>query len=139
MKNIRAIKEASGNIAQVLEMHRLCGDSIDIYSGNDDMVVPLLAAGGKGVISVVANIAPADTHKMVDTFLKGNIQDSLNLQLNLLPLIDALFCEVNPIPVKTAMQLMGFDVGPLRLPLADMDEKNLIRLRQTMREYGLIS
>ena len=110
IKNIRAIKEASGNIAQVLEIFRLCGNSIDIYSGNDDMVVPLLAAGGKGVISVVANIAPADTHKMIKTFLNGNLQESLDIQIKLMPLVNALFCEVNPIPVKTAMNLMGFNM-----------------------------
>jgi 4-hydroxy-tetrahydrodipicolinate synthase len=138
LKNITGIKEASGNIAQVLEMYRICGDSIDIYSGNDDMVVPLMSAGGKGVISVVANIAPKDTHLMVKHYLSGNIKESLNLQLKLLPLIDALFCEVNPIPVKTAMNLMGFDMGPLRLPLADMAEGNLALLKQRMQEYGLI-
>jgi 4-hydroxy-tetrahydrodipicolinate synthase len=138
IKNVKAVKEASGNIAQVLEMFRLCGDVIDIYSGNDDMVVPLLAAGGKGVISVVANIAPADTHKMVEAFLNGNLKESLDLQIKLLPLIDALFCEVNPIPVKTAMNLMGFNMGPLRLPLADMEDRNLEILKHSMKEYGLI-
>ncbi|HHT65179.1 MAG: 4-hydroxy-tetrahydrodipicolinate synthase [Caldicoprobacterales bacterium] len=138
IKNVQAIKEASGDIAQVLEMFRLCGDIIDIYSGNDDMVVPLLAAGGKGVISVVANIAPADTHEMVSTFLNGNREEALSLQLKLLPLIHALFCEVNPIPVKTAMNLMGFDMGPLRLPLTDMEDANLTILKQRMKEYGLL-
>jgi 4-hydroxy-tetrahydrodipicolinate synthase len=139
LKNVRAVKEASGNIAQVLEIFRTCGDVLDIYSGNDDMVVPLLASGGKGVISVVANVAPADTHLMVEEFLKGNIQRSLELQLKLLPLIDALFCEVNPIPVKTAMNLMGFNMGPLRLPLADMEDTNLALLKKAMKEYGLIA
>jgi 4-hydroxy-tetrahydrodipicolinate synthase len=138
LKNIKAIKEASGNIAQVLEMYRLCGDVLDIYSGNDDMVVPLLAAGGKGVISVVANVAPADTHRMVESFMEGNLQESLELQLKLMPLVKALFCEVNPIPVKTAMNLMGFNMGPLRLPLTDMAENNLEFLKQQMKEYGLI-
>lgn len=138
LKNVRAIKEASGNIAQVLEMFRLCGDTIDIYSGNDDMVVPLLAAGGKGVISVVANIAPADTHNMVKAFLDGNLQDSLDIQIKLMPLVNALFCEVNPIPVKTAMNLMGFNMGPLRLPLAEMEDNTLALLKQSMEEYGLI-
>jgi 4-hydroxy-tetrahydrodipicolinate synthase len=138
LKNITGIKEASGDIAQVLEMSRTCGKAIDIYSGNDNMVVPLLAAGGKGVISVVANIAPRDTHEMVAQFLSGNLQESLNLQFKLLPLIDALFCEVNPIPVKTAMNLMGFDMGPLRLPLTDMADNNFALLKQRMQEYGLI-
>ncbi|HHY83142.1 MAG TPA: 4-hydroxy-tetrahydrodipicolinate synthase [Clostridiales bacterium] len=138
LKNITAIKEASGDISQVLEMYRLCGDAVDIYSGNDNMVVPLMAAGGKGVISVVANVAPRDTHLMVKYFLDGNIQESLKLQLKLLPLIDALFCEVNPIPVKTAMNLMGFNMGPLRLPLYEMSERNLEFLKENMKAYGLI-
>jgi 4-hydroxy-tetrahydrodipicolinate synthase len=138
LKNIKAVKEASGNIAQVLEIYRLCGDTLDIYSGNDDMVIPLLAAGGKGVISVVANIAPADTHKMVKTFLEGNMQEGLNIQIKLMPLVNALFCEVNPIPVKTAMNLMGFNMGPLRLPLAEMEDRTLALLKQRMEEYGLI-
>jgi len=138
LKNVIAIKEASGNLAQVLEMYRLCGDAIDIYSGNDDVIVPVMAAGGKGVISVVANVAPRDTHLMVKHFLDGNIEESLKLQLKMLPLINALFCEVNPIPVKTAMNLMGFNMGPLRLPLTDMAEHNLELLKQNMKEYGLI-
>ena len=134
LPHIIGIKEASGDIAQVLEMRRLCGESIDIYSGNDNMVVPLLAAGGKGVVSVVANVAPRDTHQMVAEFLAGHVKESLDLQLKLLPLIDALFCEVNPIPVKTAINLMGFDMGPLRLPLADMAENHLSLLKQQMQE-----
>ncbi|WZL77712.1 4-hydroxy-tetrahydrodipicolinate synthase [Eubacteriales bacterium mix99] len=138
LPHIIGIKEASGDIAQVLEMRRLCGESIDIYSGNDNMVVPLLAAGGKGVVSVVANVAPRDTHQMVAEFLAGHVKESLDLQLKLLPLIDALFCEVNPIPVKTAINLMGFDMGPLRLPLADMAENHLSLLKQQMHEYGLM-
>lgn len=138
IKNIQAIKEASGDIAQVLEMHRTCGDRLVIYSGNDDMVVPLMAAGGKGVISVVANIAPRDTHNMAAAFLSGKVEESLQLQLKLLPLINALFCEVNPIPVKTAMNLMGFNMGPLRLPLADMADNNLELLKNAMQDYGLI-
>ncbi len=136
--NITAMKEASGDIAQVLEMFRTCGSMIDIYSGNDDIVVPLLSVGGKGVISVVANIAPKDTHQMVMAFLEGRIKDSLDLQCQLKPLIDALFLEVNPIPVKTAMNLMGFAMGPLRLPLTDMDEHNLSLLKSRMQEYGLL-
>lgn len=138
IKNIQAIKEASGDIAQVLEMYRTCGDKLDIYSGNDDMVVPLLAAGGKGVISVAANVAPRDTHNMVKSFLDGNLEESLQLQLKLLPLIHALFCEVNPIPVKTAMNLMGFNMGPLRLPLAEMADRNLDVLKKSLQDFGLI-
>ncbi|MBZ4666059.1 4-hydroxy-tetrahydrodipicolinate synthase [Mahella sp.] len=136
IKNIAGMKEASGNIVQVAEMARLCGDRIDIYSGNDDQVVPILSLGGKGVISVVANIAPKDTHDMVVKFLNGDIEGSRQLQFKLNPLVEALFIEVNPIPVKTALNLMGFDVGNLRLPLTEMSESNLAFLRQRMIEYG---
>lgn len=136
IKNIAGMKEASGNIVQVAEMARLCGDRIDIYSGNDDQVVPILSLGGKGVISVVANIAPKDTHDMVVKFLNGDIKGSRQLQFKLNPLVEALFIEVNPIPVKTALNLMGFDAGNLRLPLTEMSESNLAFLRQRMIEYG---
>lgn len=136
VRNIAGMKEASGNIVQVAEMARLCGDRIDIYSGNDDQVVPILSLGGKGVISVVANIAPKDTHDMVIKFLNGDIEGSRQLQFKLNPLVEALFIEVNPIPVKTALNLMGFNAGNLRLPLTEMSESNLAFLRQRMREYG---
>ncbi|MCM8899982.1 4-hydroxy-tetrahydrodipicolinate synthase [Caldicoprobacter algeriensis] len=135
--NIVGIKEASGNIAQVTEMARLCGDKIDIYSGDDNIVVPILALGGKGVISVVANIAPQDTHEMVAKFLNGDIEGSRKLQFKLNPLIEALFLEVNPIPVKTALNLMGMNAGKLRMPLTDMSEQNLEILKKRMLEYGL--
>jgi 4-hydroxy-tetrahydrodipicolinate synthase len=137
-KNIRGIKEATGNISQVAEVSRLVPDGFYLYSGNDDMIVPLMSLGGDGVISVVANIAPKDTHAMVQYFLDGNVKKACELQLHMKPLIDALFCETNPIPVKTAMNLMGMEVGPLRLPLIDMYENNLETLKQRMREYGLI-
>jgi 4-hydroxy-tetrahydrodipicolinate synthase len=137
-KNICGIKEATGNIAQVAEVARLVPDDFFIYSGNDDMVVPLMSLKGDGVISVVANIAPKDTHDMVQYFIDGNVKAACEMQLNMKPLIDALFCETNPIPIKTAMNLMGKDVGPLRLPLIDMYENNLELLKQQMREYGLI-
>jgi len=137
-KNIRGIKEASGNIAQVAEIARLVPDDFFIYSGNDDMVVPLMSLKGDGVISVVANIAPKDTHDMVQYFLDGNVKKACEMQLKMKPLIDALFCETNPIPVKTAMNLMEKEVGQLRLPLIDMYENNLELLKQRMREYGLI-
>jgi len=135
--NIAGIKEASGNIAQVVEMARLCGDRIDIYSGDDNIVVPILALGGKGVISVVANIAPRDTHEMVVKFLTGDIEGSRKLQFKLNPLVEALFLEVNPIPVKTALNLMGMNAGKLRMPLTDMSEQNLEILKKRMLEYGL--
>jgi 4-hydroxy-tetrahydrodipicolinate synthase len=138
-KNICGIKEASGNISQVAEVARLVPDDFFIYSGNDDMVVPLMSLKGDGVISVVANIAPKDTHDMVQYFIDGNVKAACEMQLKMKPLIDALFCETNPIPVKTAMNLMGKDVGQLRLPLVDMYENNLELLKQRMREYGLIT
>lgn len=130
--NIVAIKEASGNLAQVAEIARLVPDDFAIYSGNDDSIVPLLSLGGSGVISVVANILPKETHDLVQKFLDGDIDASKKLQLDMKPLIDALFIEVNPIPIKTAMNLLGFEVGNLRLPLADMNEKNLEILKQEL-------
>lgn len=137
IKNVVAIKEASGDISQVAEISRLCGEDFYIYSGNDDMVVPILSLGGKGVISVVANILPKDTHDMVMNYLNGNIEKSRKLQLEMNGLINSLFIEVNPIPVKTAMNLMGMDVGELRLPLTNMTEKNLEILKSEMNRYGI--
>ncbi len=137
IKNIIAIKEASGDISQVAEIARLCKDNIDIYSGNDDMVVPILSLGGKGVISVVANILPRDTHNMVETYLNGDLLNSRKLQLDMNGLINSLFIEVNPIPVKTAMNLMGMDVGELRLPLTNMTDDNLKILIEEMNMYGI--
>ena len=130
--NIVAIKEASGNLAQVAEIARLVPYDFAIYSGNDDSIVPLLSLGGSGVISVVANILPKETHDLVQKFLDDDIDASKKLQLDMKPLIDALFIEVNPIPIKTAMNLLGFEVGNLRLPLADMNEKNLEILKQEL-------
>lgn len=136
--NICAIKEASGNIAQVAEIARLVPDDFYIYSGNDDMIVPLMSLKGDGVISVVANITPKDTHDLVQKFIEGDVKGSCDLQLKMKPLIDSLFIEVNPIPVKTAMNLMGFEMGNLRLPLVDMSNENLEILKDRMTEYGLI-
>ncbi|CDF59128.1 Dihydrodipicolinate synthase [Thermobrachium celere DSM 8682] len=107
IENIVAVKEASGNISQVAEIAQLCGDNLDIYSGNDDQIIPIMSLGGKGVISVVANILPKDTHDMCELFLKGDLKAALDIQLKMIPLIKALFIETNPIPVKTAMNLMG--------------------------------
>ena len=126
------IKEASGNMSQVAQIARLCGDQLPIYSGNDDQIIPVLSLGGKGVISVLSNIAPQETHDMVDLYLKGATEDALKLQLDLLPIIDALFSEVNPIPVKAAMNLMGFDVGPCRLPLVELSEINKVKLKELL-------
>jgi 4-hydroxy-tetrahydrodipicolinate synthase len=137
IKNIIAIKEASGDISQVAEIARLCKDDIDIYSGNDDMVIPILSLGGKGVISVVANILPNETHNMVETYLNGDLLNSRKLQLDMNGLINSLFIEVNPIPVKTAMNLMGMEVGELRLPLTEMTNDNLKILIKEMNTYGI--
>lgn len=139
IKNIKAIKEASGNISQVAEIARLCGDEFYIYSGNDDMIVPVLSLGGKGVISVVANILPKETHDIVMKYLEGNVLQAKNSQLRMLNLINTLFIEVNPIPVKTAMNILGMEVGNLRLPLTDMEDKNKKILIQAMEEYGVRS
>ncbi len=138
VKNIVGIKEASGNISQVAKLMRLAGGEIELYSGNDDQIVPLLALGGKGVISVLSNVAPEQTHNIVETFMKGDVQESCRLQLEALDLIDALFCEVNPIPVKKAMNLLGWEAGPLRGPLTEMEEANAARLEKAMKEYGIL-
>lgn len=135
--NIVGIKEASGDIAQVAAIMQLTQGDIDLYSGNDDMIVPILSLGGIGVISVLSNVAPRVAHDIVAKFLDGDLKGSLDLQLNALPLINSLFCEVNPIPVKTAVNLMGFEVGELRRPLVDMEPENLQRLQNAMKEYGI--
>lgn len=130
INNIVAIKEASGNLSQVAEIAHLCGNNLHIYSGNDDQVLPVLSLGGLGVISVLSNIKPKYTHDMVQKFLDGNINESIKLQLDALPLINALFCEVNPIPVKAALNYIGFNFGIPRLPLTKMSEekeKSLIK------------
>lgn len=135
--NIVGIKEASGNIAQVAEIMQLTEGKIDLYSGCDEMVVPVLSLGGVGVISVLSNIAPRQTHDMVVKFLEGDVAGSRDLQLQLLPLINALFCEVNPIPVKKAVNLMGFRVGALRMPLTEMEPANADRLLKEMKAVGI--
>ncbi|BEP28591.1 4-hydroxy-tetrahydrodipicolinate synthase [Helicovermis profundi] len=137
-KNIKAVKEASGNISQCAEVARIIPNDFKLYSGNDDMIVPLLSLGGDGVISVVANIMPRETHNIVSLFHEGQIEKSRELQLKLKPLIDSLFIEVNPIPVKTALNLMGKDVGILRLPLCEMKESNLEALRKELIKENLI-
>jgi len=136
--NVVGVKEASSDIVQIAEIARIMGDKFEIYSGNDDQVVPILSLGGIGVISVTANIVPQKIHEMVMLFLNGDIEAARKLQLELNPLNSVMFIETNPIPVKTAMNLMGFNVGPLRLPLVDMSEKNLNALKTTLKEFGLI-
>lgn len=135
---IVATKEASGDISAIARTAQLCGNSLAIYSGNDDQVTPIMALGGKGVISVLANIAPRQTHDMAARFLAGDVAGSLALQLEMLPLIEALFCEVNPIPVKEAMNLMSLACGDCRLPLTPMEPTNRIRLGNELKKAGLI-
>lgn len=137
LDNIVAIKEASGDLAQVAEIARLVPDDFAIYSGNDDSILPLLSLGGHGVISVLANICPKETHDLVYKFFEGDLESSRKLQLEMKPLIDALFIEVNPVPVKTAANLLGFNVGNLRLPLAEMDSKNIEVLQRELINWGL--
>lgn len=136
--NIAGIKEASGNIAQVVEISRYISDDFALYSGNDEMVVPILSMGGSGVISTVANIAPADTSRMVHAWLEGDTETSRQIQLALKPLIDALFTEVNPIPVKAALSMMNKIKPEYRLPLCEAGSKTLYDLMNTMKDYGLI-
>lgn len=127
--NIVAVKEASGNISQVAKIAQLCGDNLTIYSGNDDQILPILSLGGKGVISVLSNVKPQITHDIVQNYLDGNTKKATELQLEVIPLVDALFCEVNPIPVKAALNMIGFDFGTPRLPLVEMTEANKKKLQ----------
>ncbi len=136
-ERISAIKEASGDISLAAEMAAKCLDRIDIYSGNDDCVTPLMALGAVGVISVVANIAPQFMHDMCADYLEGRVEESRKKQLSCIDLVKALFCEVNPIPVKTALNLMGFDAGKLRLPLCEMEDKNLEYLKDALINFGI--
>ncbi|MEG0853648.1 MAG: 4-hydroxy-tetrahydrodipicolinate synthase [Angelakisella sp.] len=135
---IVATKEASGDISAIAKTAQLCGEALTIYSGNDDQIVPVLSLGGKGVISVLANAAPQQTHDIVDAYLSGDIARSLELQLRYLPLVEAIFCEVNPIPIKEAMNLMGFKCGNCRLPLTPMEDANRKRLAAELTKVGLL-
>lgn len=136
--NINAVKEASGNISQVAEVAALCGDELNIYSGNDDQIVPILSLGGKGVISVLSNVAPRQAHDICQVWFDGKPAESLRLQLEALDLCHALFADVNPIPVKWAMNRLGWAAGPLRLPLCQPDEAVQQRLEVAMKQYGLL-
>lgn len=136
--NIVAIKEASGNISQVVKIASLCGDNLSIYSGNDDQIIPVMALGGKGVISVLSNIMPKYTHDMTKKYLDGNVKEANAMQLDVIDLIDALFVEVNPIPVKYALNLMGYDFGIPRLPLIEMSETNKQKMKEVMEKHKLI-
>lgn len=135
--NVVAIKEASGNISQVAELASIMDENFAIYSGNDDQIVPLLSLGGIGVISVLSNIAPRETHDIVASYLEGDVKKSAKLQLEAIDLIKSLFIEVNPIPVKTALNLMGMNAGPLRLPLTEMDGANVEKLKKSLADYGI--
>lgn len=136
VKNIVAVKEASGNISQIAQIFAEC--DLDVYSGNDDQIVPIMSLGGIGVISVLSNIAPKQTHDICEYMLSGEYEKAAKLQLDYLDIIGSLFCEVNPIPVKTALNMMGMEVGPLRLPLCEMNEANLIRLENSLKKVNLI-
>ena len=138
IKNIVAIKEASGNLSQVAKIASLCRDNLDIYSGNDDQIVPILSLGGKGVISVLSNVMPRYTHDMTQKFFDGKIREATQMQLDAIDLIDALFSEVNPIPVKYALNLMGYNYGKPRLPLVELSAKNQERMRCAMKNHNLI-
>lgn len=137
VENIVAIKEASGNISQVAKLMQLANGCIDLYSGNDDQIVPIMSLGGKGVISVLANVAPKETHDIVKKYLDGDVKGSLDLQLKALPLCDALFCEVNPIPVKKAVELMGMCNGYLRMPLSEIEDDHAEMLKKAMADFGV--
>lgn len=138
LSNVQAIKEASGNLSQIAEMKALCGDKIDIYSGNDDQTIPILSLGGIGVISVLANVVPKEVHEMVDSYLNNNTATALNIFIKYFDLTKKLFIETNPIPVKTALNLMGKAVGPLRLPLYEMDKNNEEILTKALKANNLL-
>ena len=135
---IVAAKEANGDLSAILKTRKLCGDDLTIYSGNDDQIVPILSIGGKGVISVLSNVAPKDTHKICQFYFEGKVQEAEKLQICYCDLIDALFCEVNPIPVKTAMNLLGWNAGKLRSPLSEMETKNLEILKAALKNHNLL-
>lgn len=138
VENIVAIKEASGNISQVAKLMQLADGCIDLYSGNDDQIVPILSLGGMGVISVLSNVAPRQTHDIVAKYMDGDVKESADMQLKAIPLVDALFCEVNPIPVKAALNLQGKKVGKPRLPLTEMEWPNQERLKKAMQDFGVL-
>lgn len=138
VENIVAVKEASGNISQIARLAAKAKGKVDIYSGNDDQIVPILSLGGIGVISVLSNIAPRQTHDICAKYFEGDVKGSMELQLKAMELCDALFCEVNPIPVKKALNLMGMEAGSLRLPLTEMEDANAARLEKAMRDFGVL-
>ncbi len=138
VENIAGIKEASGNISQIVKLMALAKGKVDLYSGNDDQITPLLALGAKGVISVLSNVAPRQTHDICAKFFEGDVEGSCAEQLRAIPLCNALFCEVNPIPVKKALNLMGKEVGIPHMPLTEMEDENAAKLEKAMKEYGIL-
>ena len=137
VKNIVGIKAASGDLSQIAKMMSMADGCLELYSGNDDQVLPVLSLGGLGVISVLSNVAPKQTHDMVMKFMEGDIKGAAKIQLDAIPLINALFCEVNPIPVKTALNLMGWEVGPTRMPLCEMKPENEAKLEKALKDFGV--
>ena len=137
VENIVGVKDATGNISQVAKLMSIAGGKVDLYSGNDDQIVPLLSLGGKGVISVLSNVAPAQTHDICAKFFEGDVEGSCKMQLEAISLIEALFCEVNPIPVKKAVELMGKCNGKLRMPLSTMEDANALKLKNAMADFGI--
>ena len=135
---VTAIKEASGDISHVADIMHACDGAIDLYSGNDDQIVPILSLGGMGVISVLSNVAPTQTHEICQKFFDGDVAGSRQMQLDAMDLCNALFCEVNPIPVKTALNMMGMGAGAFRMPLCEMDEANAKRLEKALKDYGIL-
>ena len=138
VENIVGVKEASGNISQVAKLMSIADGSVDLYSGNDDQIVPILSLGGKGVISVLSNVAPQQTHDICAKFFEGDVEGSCKEQLRAIELCDALFCEVNPIPVKKALNIMGMEAGPMRRPLSEMEQENAAKLEKAMKNYGIL-
>lgn len=138
IKNIVAIKEASGNLSQIAEIANLCGDNLNIYSGNDDQITPILAVGGIGVISVLSNLVPEYTHNIVENFLNGKIEESISSQIKAIPLVKALFCEVNPIPIKAALNMIGYNVGIPRLPLIELSNIGKEKIKKELINFRLI-
>ena len=136
--NIAAVKEANGDLSKILRLRAAVGDQLTIYSGNDDQIIPILSLGGKGVISVLSNVAPQDTHRMCALYFEGKVEEAAKMQIDYCDLIDALFCEVNPIPAKTAMHLLGYETGPLRMPLSPMEPAHVEKLKTALRRHGLL-
>ena len=135
---IVAVKEANGDLTSILRTRKLCGDELAVYSGNDDQIVPILSLGGSGVISVLSNVAPHDTHMICQNYFDGKIEEAARMQIDYCDLIDALFCEVNPIPVKTVMGLLGWNVGKLRMPLSEIEPNHLEQIKTALKAHGLI-